>query len=105
MDATASQQAGAISFDRRIDTMYARDRLGAMAFVAVLWITILFVLFTVWPYATVPAIRTILVVAGALVLTFNTAAIVAMLRHYNADKHFIYGLDLKHLDDMRDRRR
>jgi hypothetical protein len=28
-----------------------------------------------------------------------------MLRHYSDDKHFIYGLDLKHLDEMRARRR
>jgi len=35
------------------------------------------------------------------VLLFNTASIVAMLRHYTSDKHFIYGLDLKHLDEMR----
>jgi hypothetical protein len=27
-----------------------------------------------------------------------------MLSHYSHDKHFIYGLDLKHLDEMRSRR-
>jgi len=27
-----------------------------------------------------------------------------MLRHYTDDKHFIYGLDIKHLDEMRSRR-
>ena len=71
----------------------------------VLWLAILFVLFVVWPHITVGGIKTILVVAGALVLAFNTAAIVAMLRHYSNDKHFIYGLDIKHLDAMRSQRR
>ncbi|MET0576709.1 MAG: hypothetical protein ABWZ83_12735 [Mesorhizobium sp.] len=105
MDATPSQHAGSTTLDERIDKMHGRDRLGAIAFVAALWITILFALLVVWPHITVPGIRMILVAAGALVLVFNTAAIVAMLRHYGHDKHFIYGLDLKHLDEMRSRRR
>jgi ascorbate-specific PTS system EIIC-type component UlaA len=66
---------------------------------------ILFALFSIWPYISVPAIRIILAIACGLVLAFNTAAIIAMLKHYTEDKHFIYGLDLKHLDEMRRRRR
>jgi hypothetical protein len=53
----------------------------------------------------VPAIRVILTISAGLVLLFNTAAVLAMLRHYHNDKHFIYGLDIKHLDEMRQRRR
>jgi hypothetical protein len=104
MDATVSQQAGVLTLDQRIDKMHARDRAGLIAFVMALWFTILFALFNVWPFIAMPAIRAILVVAGTMVLLFNTAAIVAMLRHYTHDKHFIYGLDLKHLDEMRNRR-
>ena len=89
----------------RIDRMHARDRLGLIIFVVVLWCTMLFALFTIWPYISVPALRATLAVFCGLVLIFNTAAIVAMLRHYADDKHFIYGLDLKHLDEMRARRR
>ncbi|MEQ1955888.1 hypothetical protein [Mesorhizobium sp. CN2-181] len=105
MVATSGQQASVLTLDDRIDKMHARDRIGAIAFVVVLWFTILFALFVVWPHITVGGIKTILVVSGALVLAFNTAAIVAMLRHYAHDKHFIYGLDIKHLDDMRSQRR
>jgi hypothetical protein len=104
MDATSSQHAGSTTFDERIDKMHGRDRMGAVAFVAATWIAMLFTLFTVWPYITVPGIRAILAIAAALVLALNTAAIIAMLRHYGDDKHFIYGLDLKHLDEMRKRR-
>lgn len=102
---TAGRQAGGITHDERIDKMHGRDRMGAIAFVVAMWMAILFVLFVVWPFIATPAIRTILIIAGALVLGLNTAAIVAMLRHYTHDKHFIYGLDLKHLDEMRSRRR
>lgn len=89
----------------RIDQMHSRDRAGLIIFVVVLWCTMLFALVTIWPYISVPAIRIILTIAAALVLLFNTAAILAMLRHYHQDKHFIYGLDLKHLDAMRSRKR
>ncbi|KQY42724.1 MULTISPECIES: hypothetical protein [Rhizobium/Agrobacterium group] len=89
----------------RIDKMHSRDRAGLIIFITVLWCTMVFALVTIWPYISVPAIRIILTTACALVLVFNTAAIIAMLRHYSEDKHFIYGLDLKHLDEMRRRRR
>jgi Flp pilus assembly protein TadB len=92
-------------FKRRIDKMHSGDRAGLVAFILVLWCTMCFALFAIWPFIAVPAIRIILVVFGGLVLVFNTAAVVAMLRHYHEDKHFIYGLDLKHLDAMRERRR
>ena len=45
-----------------------------------------------------------LLIAGAFVLVFNTAAIVAMLRHYREDRDFMYGLDIKFLDAARARR-
>lgn len=104
MEATLSQQGEGASLDQRIDKMHARDRIGLVIFVVVLWCTLLFALFNVWPYVSLPAIRVILSIACALVLVFNTAAIIAMLRHYTEDKHFIYGLDIKHLDEMRRRR-
>ena len=99
------QEAGArLRLTTRIDRMHARDTAGLLIFITVLWATMLFALITVWPSISVPAIRIILMIACALVLTFNTAAIIALLRHYHEDKLFIYGLDLKHLDEMRRRR-
>ncbi|WP_455273836.1 hypothetical protein [Rhizobium herbae] len=101
-----TQEAGAdIHLATRIDRMHSRDKAGLIIFITVLWCTMVFALVTIWPYISVPAIRIILTTACALVLVFNTAAIAAMLRHYREDKHFIYGLDLKHLDEMRRRRR
>jgi MFS family permease len=104
MEAAISNRTGELSLDQRIDKMHARDRASLIAFIVVLWCTLLFALISVWPYISIPAIRVILSVACGLVLAFNTAAIVAMLRHYAEDKHFIYGLDIKHLDEMRRRR-
>ncbi|URK89094.1 hypothetical protein LP421_31870 (plasmid) [Rhizobium sp. RCAM05350] len=101
-----TQEASAdIHLATRIDRMHSHDKAGLIIFITVLWCTMVFALVTIWPYISVPAIRIILTTACGLVLVFNTAAIVAMLRHYREDKHFIYGLDLKHLDEMRRRRR
>jgi len=90
------------SLNDRIEAMYARDRLGAWTFVAVLWVVILFVLFMVWQVVPDPAIRTVLAVAAGAVLLFNTASIGAMVKHYREDKDFIYGLDIRHLDAARE---
>ena len=105
MEARLAEGVGARSIDARIDRMHQRDRKGALAFVIGLWITILFALFTMWPLIGDGGIRMVLAISAALVLAFNTAAIVAMLRHYHDDKAFIYGLDIKHLDEMRKRKR
>jgi hypothetical protein len=105
MSTIAREELVVVSIDERIDRMHKRDRLGAIAFVVVLWFVVLFVLISIWPALTNAAIRNILIVSGAGVLALNTAAIVAMLRHYHSDKHFIYSLDILHLDEMRKRRR
>ncbi|HEV7417780.1 hypothetical protein [Tianweitania sediminis] len=105
MDQTSEQGAAAPGMAARIDRMHGRDRIGALVFVLVLWCVILFVLFSIWPNINNGAIRTILAICGAGVLVLNTAAIVAMLRHYESDKQFIYSLDLMHLDEMRRRKR
>ena len=90
--------------DQRIEAMYQRDKLGAWFFVVVLWMAILFVLFMSWPYIPDAGIKLVVVVAAALVLIFNTASIAAMVKNYEADKHFIYGLDIKHLDAAKENR-
>ncbi len=37
-------------------------------------------------------------------LVYNTAAMVAMVRHYGEDKENIYSIDIRHLDENRQRR-
>jgi hypothetical protein len=77
--------------------MHRSDVRIAWAFVVGLWLAIIFVAWGTWGLAPSWAAR-VLLIGGALVLLFNTAAIVAMLRHYREDRDFIYGLDIKFLD-------
>lgn len=93
------------ALNARIDKMHGGDRIGALAFVAALWLTVLFTLVSIWSNVSNTGIAIILIISGGMVLIFNTASIVAMLRHYTSDKHFIYGLDIKHLDEMRRQKR
>ncbi len=79
--------------------MHKRDVLVAWAFVAGLWLAMIFVAIATWNLAPSAGARTLLLIGGAIVLLFNTAAILAMLRHYREDRDFMYGLDIKFLDE------
>ena len=86
---------------QRIEAMHRRDVRIAWAFVIGLWLAVIFVALATWPLAPSGGARIMLLIAGAIVLVFNTAAIMAMLRHYREDRDFMYGLDIKFLDEAR----
>lgn len=90
---------------KRIETMHRRDVAVAWAFVLGLWFAIIFVAIGTWSLAPSGAARTVLLIGGGIVLLFNTAAILAMLRHYREDRDFMYGLDIQFLDEARDAKR
>lgn len=91
--------------NRRIEAMHRRDVLVAWAFVIGLWFAVIFVAMATWSLAPSGGARIILLCAGAVVLIFNTAAILAMLRHYREDRDFMYGIDIKFLDEARSLRK
>lgn len=84
--------------------MHKRDVLVAWAFVIGLWLAMIFVAIATWDLAPTGAARILLLIGGAIVLVFNTGAILAMLRHYREDRDFMYGLDIKFLDEARSRK-
>lgn len=90
---------------KRIETMHRRDVAVAWAFVLGLWFAIIFVAIGTWSLAPTEAARAVLLFGGAIVLLFNTAAILAMLRHYREDRDFMYGLDIQFLDEAREAKR
>jgi hypothetical protein len=86
---------------QRIESMHNRDVIVAWVFVVGLWLSMIFVALATWDLAPNGSARILLLVGGAVVLLFNTAAILAMLRHYREDRDFMYGLDIKFLDQAR----
>ena len=90
--------------NRRISAMHKRDVVVAITFVIGLWCAMSFVAWATWDLAPSPTARIVLMTGGAIVLVFNTAAILAMLRHYREDRDFMYALDIKFLDAARAKR-
>ncbi|SIT41501.1 conserved hypothetical protein [Paraburkholderia ribeironis] len=89
---------------KRIDSMFARDRLMAGVTLLALWITLGYVYFAVSMSVEDPAVRIALTIGAMGVVVFNTASVTAMVRHYKEDKDHIYGLDIHHLDENRIRK-
>ncbi len=85
----------------RIEAMFRRDRLWAWVFVVALWLAVGFVFFAIYPLVENGNVRIVMIAASIALLLFNTASIAAMVRHYAHDKEFIYGLDIRHLDESR----
>jgi len=85
----------------RIAAMHRTDVRIAWGFVVGLWLALIFVAVATWDLAPSGGARVMLLVGGAVILLFNTAAIMAMLKHYRDDRDFMYGLDIKFLDEAR----
>lgn len=86
------------SLGQRIEAMFRRDRLAAGGLILVLWLTILFVMLAIRPFIPNPQIEILCWTGAAVLLLFNTASIVAMIKHYGEDKAHIYAVDIRHLD-------
>ena len=81
----------------RVNKMFRGDARAAITLTTVLWLTIFFVILAVRSYMP-PGVEIVCWIAAAFLLLYNTASIVAMLRHYSEDKAHIYPIDIHHLD-------
>lgn len=81
----------------RVDKMFRGDSRAATTLVVVLWLTIFFVILAVRSHMP-PGVEVVCWIAAAFLLLYNTSSIVAMLRHYSADKAHIYPIDIHHQD-------
>jgi hypothetical protein len=87
--------------ESRVEGMFAGDRRWAIGVVVALWLTIFFVMLSVRALIHNAAIEAVCWAGAMALLLFNTASIVAMIRHYGQDKHHIYSVDIRHLDARR----
>jgi hypothetical protein len=86
---------------RRIGTMVARDRAIAIAFVALLWLLISFVLATMGDVIGQRGGEIVLVAAALVQVVLITGAVVSLVRHASGERDRIYGPDVDHLDANR----
>jgi hypothetical protein len=82
----------------RIEKMFAGDKLAAGVLVVMLWLTVFFVMLAVRSFMPSGEVELLCWAGAALLLLFNTASIIAMLKHYGQDKAHIYAIDIRHLD-------
>ena len=84
--------------------MYRSDVRGAWLLLGLLWLVVLFILYMSWNLIPDGTVRIVSVLSALVLLIFNTASILAMVKHYAEDKNFIYGLDIKTLDAIKQAR-
>jgi hypothetical protein len=85
------------SVREQMQSMFARDRLMALGFIVAVLIIVPFVLIAVWDHVPTGGIRVVLVVAAAVILTYNVASIAALISGFRRDRDFVYRRDVAHL--------
>lgn len=85
------------SVDEQMRVMQQRDRIMAWACVVAMLIVLPFVLIAVWSAMPSAGVRIVVVAACAVVLTYNVASMLALVRNYARDREFIYRRDVAHL--------
>lgn len=93
------------SMQERIESMFSKDRLWALGLLVLLWIAVGIVYLAVRRVVEDTGVSIALVVSAILIVGYNTASVIAMIRHYSHDKRFIYEIDIRHLDQMKERAR
>src|SRR3954465_787110 len=63
-------------------TMFSRDRLMAVAFVVAMLIVLPFVLIAIWDDVPSGGVKVVLIASCAVVLVYNVASILALVRNY-----------------------
>ena len=91
--------------DRVIASMVSKDRLIALGFVALLWISIAYVLLTMGDIIAADGVRIVLIVAAIIQLVLVTGGVMSLVRRADRERERIYGPDLDHSDYNRTAKR
>jgi archaellum biogenesis protein FlaJ (TadC family) len=89
----------------QMDTMYQRDRWMAIASVVAMLVVLPFVYFAVLENMPGTGTKVVLAGAGIVLLVYNIASMVALVRNYRRDKDFIYRRDVAHPRELATTRR
>ena len=98
----AETEAGVL---RQMDGLYRRDRWMALSFVGALVVVLPFIMIALWNVVPSGGARLVLILAGAVVATYNIASMVKLVQNYQRDRDFIYRRDVAHLRELRAARR
>jgi len=85
------------SVQREMDTLYRSDRWTAIASVVALLIVLPFILIAMWSHMPDTGTKVVLVGAALVLVVYNCASMLVLIRNYSADRDFIYRRDVAHL--------
>jgi hypothetical protein len=98
-------EAAEASVVAEMNAMYRGDRLMAWTFVVLLLVVVPFVVIALWNVMPDLATKILLVAASGVLLLYNIASMLALVRNYRRDKDFIYRRDVAHLRELKVARR
>jgi cobalamin biosynthesis protein CobD/CbiB len=81
---------------QQMNGMYARDRAMAWGFVIALLIVVPFTYVALWSAMPNAAVRIVLLGACAVLLLYNVASMIALVRNFAVDRDFVYRRDVAH---------
>jgi archaellum biogenesis protein FlaJ (TadC family) len=93
-------QATERSIQDQMDTMYRRDRWMAIATVVAMLIVLPFVYIALLGNMPGTGTKLVLAASGVVLLIYNVASMLALVRNYRRDKDFIYRRDVAHLREL-----
>ena len=89
----------------QMDSLYQRDLRMAIAFVVALLVVLPFMLIALWSVMPSAAVKALLVASAIVLLVYNVASMLYLVRNYHRDKDFIYRRDVAHLRELQVARR
>ena len=98
-------EAAEASVLAEMNAMYQRDRAMAGVFVVLLLIVVPFTVIALWRVMPDLATKALLVATSGVLLLYNVASMLALVRNYKRDKDFIYRRDVAHLRELKVARR
>ena len=93
-------QAAERSIQQQMERMYQRDRWMAIASVVAMLIVLPFVYVALLENMPGAGTKVVLAAAGVVLLVYNVASMLALVRNYRRDKDFIYRRDVAHLREL-----
>jgi len=85
----------------QMHSLYQRDLAMATAFVVALLVVLPFMIIALWSVMPSAAVKALLVAAAAVLLVYNVASMLYLVRNYRRDKDFIYRRDVAHLRELK----
>ena len=93
------------SVQRQMDAMFQRDRWMAIGSVVAMLIVLPFTYFAVLDNMPGTGVKVVLAASCVVLLVYNVASMLALVRNYRRDKDFIYRRDVAHLTELATARR